>query len=294
MGLGIQSIGRIGSLAAPIAGCVAAILIASVTPGQEPGDPQPIEAISALLAQGQYDRAIEVATGAIDRNPKNAELYLLRGKAFERSGRLTEAGADYGRASDLNPNDSRGFQSRGEINFKLARFEDSVADFDRVLALDPRSAPYHWQRGISLYYAGRFADGAEQFWIHRTVNPNDVENAVWRFLCMARDPEIGAEKARAELLPLGRDSRRPMTEIYGLFRGEVSMEQVLEAAQTGPLNAAARRQSLFYAHLYLGLYYDVTGNKPLAEEHTKKAAIDFGADHYMGHVARIHYERFVR
>ena len=44
---------------------------------------------------------------------------------------------------------------------------------------------------------------------------------------------------------------------------------------------------LFYAHLYLGLYYDATGDTKLAREHIFKAAA-FKADHYMGDVARVH------
>ena len=61
----------------------------------------------------------------------------------------------------------------------------------------PDEAPYLWQRGIALYYAGRYDDCRRQFESHRSVNPDDVENAAWHFLCVARAESPA--KARAAL-----------------------------------------------------------------------------------------------
>jgi hypothetical protein len=47
-------------------------------------------------------------------------------------------------------------------------------------------------------------------------------------------------------------------------------------------------QQLFYAHLYLGLYYETEGNKQLALEHVTKAADNHRITHYMWDVARVH------
>lgn len=52
------------------------------------------------------------------------------------------------------------------------------------------------------------------------MNPNDVENAAWHFLCVARAES--PEQARAALLPVGSDRRVPMRQIYEMFRGTLS------------------------------------------------------------------------
>ncbi len=44
----------------------------------------------------------------------------------------------------------------------------------------PGAEPELWQRGLALYYTERFADGQKQFELHKTVNPNDVENRAWQ------------------------------------------------------------------------------------------------------------------
>src|SRR5438105_1745593 len=83
---------------------------------------------------------------------------------------------------------------------------------------------------------------------------DDVENAAWHFLCVAR--LSGLAKARASLLPITNDSRVPMMQIYALFAGKAKPDDVLAAAKAGTPTAAQLRRQLFYANLYLGLYYE--------------------------------------
>jgi lipoprotein NlpI len=168
-------------------------------------------------------------------------------------------------------------------DFEAGRMDASVAGFDRLVELVPDFAPQLWQRGIALYYAGRWADCRAQFESHRTVNPNDVENAVWHYLCVARQESPAA--ARAALLPTGPDPRNPMAEVYGMFRGVLDPEDVLDAA------SGVRGE--FYAHLYVGLYYEAQGEAALAARHIRMAADERyrAAGGYMHTVARIHAER---
>jgi lipoprotein NlpI len=232
---------------------------------------------------------VPVALRLCDRLTKdfstNAQPFAVRARLLDRSRRYEEALRDLSTALKLDSKTAELWQARGEIHFKAGHFKESVADFDRFLELSPQQAPYHWQRGISLYYAGRFADGRKQFELHRTVNPNDVENAVWHFLCAAR--ERGVTNARASTLPVGADARVPMTEIYALYCGNGTVEKVISAASHEG-NDPRQRDAMFYAHLYLGLFFDVTGEPARAREHIRKAANEFGAEHYMGDVARVH------
>ena len=171
--------------------------------------------------------------------------------------------------------------ARAEADFENGRFAESAAAFDSLVKAEPDQAPYLWQRGIALYYAGRYNDCRRQFESHRTVNSDDVENAAWHFLCVARAESPA--KARAALLPVGPDARVPMREVYQMFRGTLTPEQVLSAA-------GSQSDGQFYAHLYLGLYFEALGMKDRALEHIKIAAADrFERDGgYMHMVARVH------
>ena len=170
---------------------------------------------------------------------------------------------------------------QAEADFLAGRIEESVAGFDQVARARPDAAPQFWQRGIALYYAGRYDDCVRQFEEHRIVNPDDVENAAWHFLCVARGESPDA--AVAALLPVGRDSRRPMREIYEMFRGRMSPQEVLSAA-------GAQASARFYAHLYRGLYHEAWGRTEAAREEIFLAAdarfARFGG--YMHGVAVVH------
>ncbi|HZM92350.1 MAG TPA: hypothetical protein VFB92_02980 [Vicinamibacterales bacterium] len=165
-------------------------------------------------------------------------------------------------------------------DFLAGRVKESVVGFDRVAALAPDVAPQLWQRGIALYYLGRYDDCRKQFESHRTVNPNDVENPAWHFLCVAHAES--PQKARAALLPVGPDQRSPMREVYEMFKGTMTTDAVLAAGRSG----SAR----FFAELYVGLYYEAIGNNTMALPHLKAAASDqfASAGGYMHRVATLH------
>src|SRR5207247_3407851 len=95
-----------------------------------------------------------------------------------------------------------------------------------------------------------YKDGQKQFELHKTVNGNDVENAVWRYLCMAKIS--GAAAARAALMPILQDSRVPMMEIYALYKGTAGVDDVMAAAHAGNPPADGLEARLLYAHLYVG------------------------------------------
>ena len=156
-----------------------------------------LRSAAAADKEGQYQKALDLLDKAIATDPKAGAAYQLRG--------LTK--------------------------FKLGNIAGSIADFDKYIDLEPKQKARHWQRGISYYYAGRFDDGMRQFEGYQTVDSNDVENAVWRYLCQAK--KDGIKKARADMLKIGKDARVPMKEIYELFAGRLKPGDVLDAAKAG-------------------------------------------------------------
>jgi lipoprotein NlpI len=178
----------------------------------------------------------------------------------------------------------RAILDRAVEDFRAGRIEQSVAGFDRVALLAPAEAPYLWQRGIAQYYAGKFRECRDLFVSHRTVNPDDVENAAWHFLCAARAESPDA--ARKRMLPVGPDGRVPMREVYQMFQGRMTQAQVMKAAGSDPT-------AQFFARLYIGLYLEATGEREAGRVQIEIAAEDRYArvGGYMHDVARVHIGR---
>tara|TARA_B100001123_G_C15206547_1_gene985492 strand:+ start:394 stop:1161 length:768 start_codon:yes stop_codon:yes gene_type:complete len=177
-------------------------------------------------------------------------------------------------------------QARGEAHFKLAKIKESIADFDAYLKVNPERDPHHWMRGISYYYSGEFVKGHKQFERHQTVNSNDVENAVWHFLCKLRATDF--KTARKSLIPIKGDGRVPMMEVHALFAGKSTPEKVMAKALAGKVGEAQRARRVFYANLYLALWFEALGKDKEAAKYLKPAAAVADDHGYMGDVARVH------
>lgn len=239
----------------------------------------------AALAQGQVEGALALANKAVAADPQSAKAYFIRGLAYEALRKHKEAITDFDKTIQLEPKAAEAYNRRGSEHFILGNITGSLADFDKFLTLRPEDRPGHWKRGITCYYAGRFDDGRKQFGVYEQVDTNDVENAVWHLMCAARVD--GIEKARKSLLKIGKDRRVPLMEVYALFAGKLKPEDVLAAAEAGNPPAEQLKSRQFYAHFYLGLYYDMLGDKKRTLEHLTKAE-ETEAGGYMWEVARVH------
>src|SRR5690606_744724 len=151
--------------------------------------------------------------------------------------------SDFSAAIEREPNQATLYDQRGSAAFCLGQIEQSIRDFDRAVALDPARERGHWKRGISYYYAGEYARGQKQFEVYQTYDDSDVENAVWRFLCMV--PQTGLKKAQQDILRVGPDRRVPMREIYELYAGRLEPDDVLKAARAGEPDEQTLHQRLF-------------------------------------------------
>ena len=238
------------------------------------------------LQKKDVDAALDHADKAIKADAKNTPAYLFRAALFELKDRYADSVADYTKALALDPTEADALHARGCVQFKQGKFDASLADFDKFIALRPDRAIKHWQRGITCFYAGKFDEGKRQFEAYQEFDSADIENALWRFMCMAR--KEGLVKARDAMLKIGDDKRVPMRAIYEMYVGRKTPADVLTTAIAGDLKPADRNRQLFYAYLYVGIWFDLIGDRGKAIEHLDRAADDHRIGHYMWDVARVH------
>lgn len=177
---------------------------------------------------------------------------------------------------------------QGDVAFFVGQFDESVQAYDQAISLAPEQAARLWQRGLALYYAEKFQDGVKQFELHQTVNSQDVENAVWHFLCKARATDI--DNARKSLIEIQQDARIPMAEIFEMFAGKREPQNVLEAFGSADGTESPNANEQYYANLYVGLYLESIGESQKSLE-AMKAAVEIcpiPRGNFMGEVARVH------
>lgn len=264
----------------------------STAPGRTAQDENMKAAIKLLedaqeaYQKGKFASAIELATKAAQLDAKNPAAPFVIGSAQLALRHNDDAIKAFTTLIGLEPRTAIAYDRRGDAYLKSGKFKEAIADFDKFLELRPKSAPDHWRRGIALYYAGRFQDGVDQFELHRKVNPEDVENSTWHYLCNAR--ANSPKKARADLIPVSKDTRVPMKEVLELFAGKIKPQDVIAAAEKAKLADEERKEARFYANLYVALYYESEGDAKKALEHLTAAAEKYKIGHYMWDVADAH------
>lgn len=245
-----------------------------------------LEEAAAAFQKGAAKEAIELATKAARLDPKNPAAPYILGRAHLSLRQNDEAAKAFTVLIKLDPTNALAYDRRGDAELKMGKFKEAVADFDKFLELKPKAAPDHWRRGIALYYAGRFDDGRKQFDLHRTVNPEDVENSAWHYLCNARANT--PKKAREDLIPVTDDARVPMKQVLELFAGKLKPKDVLGAAENAKLTGERLKEARFYANLYVALYYESEGDAKECLEHLTTAVEKYKIGHYMWDVADAH------
>jgi lipoprotein NlpI len=245
-----------------------------------------LEKAGAAYTAGKYKEAAELAEKAAKADPKSAEGPFLAGNAYSKLREQDAAIRALTTALDRDPKLVVANDRRGDAYLKSGKWKEAIADFDKFLEAQPKYAADHWRRGIALYYAGRFDDGRKQFDLHRTVNPEDVENSAWHYLCNAR--ANSPEKARKDLIPVTKDARVPMKQVLELFAGKLKPQDVLDAAENSKLKDEALTSARFYANLYVALYYESEKNEKKALEHLTTAVEKYKIGDYMWDVGDAH------
>lgn len=218
-------------------------------------------------------------------DPTGASQLLRQANGLLNREQYAQAAAKASAAAAMASDTPQLLQQAAEILYRSGASAESLPLFERVIELLPDSAPFNWQRGIALCSCGKFAEGAKQFETHHSVNPDDVENSAWYFLCVAKTQ--GLEAARKTVIPSRGDGRQPLMSVLEMLQQKLEPAQVLEAATANTQPGSQRQRAEFYAALYVGLYYDALGDSQQAATYLKRS-LATGDRGYMVDVARVY------
>lgn len=236
---------------------VGCLLLVSVARGQEG---HPLDAAARAALRDKLDAQVARLTEAVQQSPDNVQLYSQRGDSY----------------------------------FFRGDFRSAVADYAKMVELDPQVDASHWRKGIAHFYADEYDQAAGQFERYHSFDNVDRENGIWRYLSQVQ--ALGREKAREGLLKYQKDDREPFPDVYKLFAGEITPEQIIERIDAAKITDAEREKRRFYGHLYIGLNYAVENEPRKAAEHLREAVRNTWAPTagygpaYMWQVGRLHYE----
>ena len=220
-----------------------AALIAAAPPARAGGLEDAKACMDILDSAGLL---LHYCTRALDSGEVSGEdlgwVYLHRGIGYDKKGEYALAMADYGDAV--------------RTGFEEAHFAHRFRGFDR-------------------FYLGEFAGAAEDFAASIEHDPNDAQDAIWRYLSRSRAGDRGALAELEATAPLIAREYWPWPAI-AVYLGKATPEQALKAARDRDLRVNRTRRC--EAHFFLGQYQLLRGNESAAAEHFRAAVLFTGTN----------------
>jgi lipoprotein NlpI len=185
--------------------------------------------------------------------------------------------------------------TRGDLLMFLGKFQEAERDFQQMVTLKPDLDAGHWRLGIANFFAGHPDRGAAQFEKYHSFDSVDRENGIWRYFCHYKSE--GRDAAKKQLLRYEKDDRPPFREVYQLFEGTMTPEDVLRACEGE--DGDGKDSLRFYSYLYVGLNASLEKRPSEAIRNLQLATLNpwpqkagFGPE-WMWHVGRLELNRLV-
>lgn len=115
------------------------------------------------LKKGQYKEAVESFNFALDRNPRNSDIYFARGLSRGFLDNHIGAIADLTRAIKLDENQPNYYFYRAYFKSLYGNNRGSIDDFSRAIDLEPYWPEAYYNRGVKLVHIGLFDEACSDF-----------------------------------------------------------------------------------------------------------------------------------
>jgi tetratricopeptide (TPR) repeat protein len=110
------------------------------------------------LQKGQPRDAENLLRKAIEAAPTRADLYMLRSRARDSSGKYDGALEDANKYIELEPSDAFGYLNRSRIYISMEKTESALADASKAIELDPKEPDGYYRRSDIYREMGKDAE----------------------------------------------------------------------------------------------------------------------------------------
>lgn len=110
------------------------------------------------IQKGQPREAENLLRKAIEVAPTRAELYMLRSRARDSSGKFDSALEDANKYIELEPSDAYGYLNRSRIYVSMDKPESALADATKAIELDPKEPDGYYRRSDIYREMGKDAE----------------------------------------------------------------------------------------------------------------------------------------
>lgn len=190
---------------------------------------------------------------------------------------FAEAIADFSAILELEPENAFARAGRGNVYLIEGSMARAMADLDEAIRINPNFAAARNLRGLANFYVGDFGRAASDF---RRAHKIELENP-YHLLWLTMADVRSSRGARADAVLQGNFAQLQLTDwpapVFGLFLGEISVDEFLALAPKGDDQAARERRCEIY--FYAAQDMMMSGRPELAADLFRKT-IETGATNF--------------
>jgi tetratricopeptide (TPR) repeat protein len=222
----------------------------------------------ALVDSGPVARAER----ALAADPRTIQRYIELGTAQAGARQMQEAVQTFTRALAVAPNDPMLYRWRGHRNLSVRNFDASMADLTRGYALDSLNYGTLYHLGVLRFVRGDYNAAADAFRRAQPRAPDAAELAGstdWFWMSLQRAGRGNEATAMLARHPDSLATTVAYARRLRMYRGEITPEALITAADTGDIDVATLRFGL-------GNYYLVKGDSARARAEFQRSVASGG------------------
>ncbi|HUA35785.1 MAG TPA: tetratricopeptide repeat protein [Candidatus Binataceae bacterium] len=126
---------------------------------------------NAAAVRSDFATTVRYYKRALERRPRDAELWSNLGCAQTRRGRARDALKSFVRALEIDPDSARANSNLATALEAAGRVDDAIVLYRRAVALDPRYALAHCNLGGALQRANRLDEAIRHYLLALKIDP---------------------------------------------------------------------------------------------------------------------------
>lgn len=119
--------------------------------------------LSQARAEQDVSKRIKLLTQSIEKAPKLATSYHLRGDAYRLQGKYASAVKDYSSALELTPNNAFRYYARGLAYADDHKYTLAVSDFSKAISLKPDHRDFYFSRAEAEMKLERYDEALKDY-----------------------------------------------------------------------------------------------------------------------------------
>merc|ERR1719245_1885428 len=102
----------------------------------------------STFSEGEWEKAVDMFTAAIQLNPNSAAMFAKRGACFLKLKKPRACVRDCNRAIELNPDNASAYKFRGRSNRLLGNFKEAAKDLSTACRIDFDETADEWLKEV--------------------------------------------------------------------------------------------------------------------------------------------------